>query len=126
MKKTVIYNLVILNFLLIGLKAELTAQPSFALDSTFQPFFDMSPAIDGGYIGSIWENPTNGNLHLAGDFKLWLGNDPHYSIVSTRRDGSRNYDFNGFIIRGMSFFFPINDSVFISGSGGGGVISLWT
>ena len=120
MKKSLIVIFILINFQFIGTKAELSAQPSFAMDTTFQPFFDVTGRFGFGEITEIWENPQNGGLHIAGSFRLFLGNDPFYSILSTNRDGSRNFNFQGFTLSGMSFFYPINDSVFISGYGGGG------
>lgn len=120
MKKAVIYNLVILNFFVVGFKVELSAQPSFSIDTTFQPFFNITQGFGKGVVSEIWENPTTGSIHISGGFRLFLGNDPFYSILSTNRNGSRNFSFQGVGASGMSFFYPINDTVFISGSGTGG------
>ena len=120
MKKSLIVIFILINFQFIGTKAELSAQPSFSLDTTFQPFFDVTGRFGSGYITEIWENPQNGGLHIAGSFRLFLGNDPYYSLLSTYRDGSRNYSFIGYGRSGMTAFEKINDSVFISGYGGGG------
>ena len=125
MKKGLIVIFILFNFQFIGKKAELYAQPSFSVDTTFQPFFDVTDRFGFGDITRIWENPFNGGLHLAGDFRLFLGNDPFYSLLSTHRDGSRNFNFIGYTRSGMSFFYPINDTVFISGNGGGGTTSPW-
>lgn len=119
MKKGLIVIFILFNFQFIGKKAELHAQPSFSLDTTFQPFFDVTDLVVGGPISNLWENPLNGKLHIAGGFRLFLGNDPFYSLLSTHRDGSRNFNFQGFTLDGMPFFYPINDTVFISNSGGG-------
>jgi hypothetical protein len=118
MRKAIVYLFIVFIFLAIGKKAELHAQPSFSVDTTFQPFFNITQGSGKGVITDIWENPMNGGLHLAGDFRPFLGNDPFYSILSTYRDGSRNFNFQGFNVTNMTFFYPINDSVFISGSGG--------
>ena len=126
MRKSIIVLIILLNIQIFGKKTELLAQPSFSMDTTFQPFFDLRPPIGGGPTYDLWENPSNGNLHIAGDFRYFIGNDPYYSILSTHRDGSRNFDYIGYGRPGMTFFYPINDSVFISGSGGGVTMFPWT
>ena len=95
MKKSLIVIFILINFQFIGTKAELSAQPSFAMDTTFQPFFDVT-----GRFG--------------------------FGEISTYRDGSRNYSFIGYGRSGMTAFEKINDSVFISGYGGGETTSQWT
>lgn len=119
MKKGLIFIL-LLNSYLFWMKAVLIAQPSFSIDTTFQPFFNITQGTGAGDITEVWENPATGGIHIAGGFRLFLGNDPFYSLLSTNRDGSRNFSFQGFNVNGMSFFYPINDTVFISGWGGGG------
>ena len=119
MRKSIIVLIILLNIQIFGKKTELLAQSSFSMDTTFQPFFDLRQPISGGSTSDLWENPTNGNLHIVGDFRYFIGNDPYYSILTTHRDGSRNFNYIGFNVDGMTFFYPINDSVFISGSGGG-------
>ena len=118
--------IILIIFQQIGKKAELFSQPSFSIDSTFQLFIDLNDIQSGGPVGDLWENPTNGNLHIAGNFRLFIGNNPYYSIISSHRDGSRNFNYQGFNVDGMTFFYPINDTVFISGSGGGAFTSPWT
>lgn len=113
MKKGLIVIFILFNFQFIGKKAELCAQPSFSLDTTFQPFFNITQGIGKGYIGNVWENPLNGGLHVAGGFRKFLGNDPFYSLMSIHRDGSRNYNFIGSSASNMTFFFPLT-TVFLS------------
>ncbi|NBG65267.1 T9SS type A sorting domain-containing protein [Acidiluteibacter ferrifornacis] len=118
MKKGLTVIFILFNFQFIGTKAELCAQPSFAMDTTFQPFFNFNQGHGKGYVSMIWENPVTGTLHVAGSFRKFLGNDPFYSLMSMHRDGSRNFGFQGFNVQNHSFFYPINDSVFISSSSG--------
>ena len=120
MRKSIIVLIILLNIQIFGKKTELLAQPSFSMDTTFQPFFDLRPQPRGGPTYDLWENPTNGNLHIAGNFRYFIGNDPYYSILTTHRDGSRNFNYIGFGGSGYTFIYPFNDSVLILGTGGGG------
>ena len=120
MRKSIIVLIILLNIQIFGKKTELLAQPSFSMDTTFQPFFDLRPQPRGGPTYDLWENPSNGNLHIAGDFRYFIGNDPYYSILSTHRDGSRNFNYLGFGGSGYTFIYPFNDSVLILGTGWGG------
>ncbi len=104
-------------FLVIGLGSY--AQ-SFLLDSTFQPFFDITKQR-GALISDMHESKS-GKLYITGDFSLQLPPqiNSFNGIISIFSDGRRNFSFNN--IGGGGIIVPISDSVFVNGNNAYGLI----
>lgn len=122
MRRLMIFILMLFGF---GLRAQI--QP-FSIDSSFQSHFDFRNTYSewinnrlvrqsGGTIKDIWEDKSNGQIYLVGDFDYTVDTNHYFGHISLESDGSHFEDFIATF--GSAFvFFPINDSVFFSGLDG--------
>tara|TARA_R110002049_G_scaffold254642_1_gene430116 strand:+ start:1755 stop:3248 length:1494 start_codon:yes stop_codon:yes gene_type:complete len=93
---------------------------SFVLDTTFQPFFDITKQR-GALISDMYESKS-GKLYITGEFTLQLPPqlNSFNGIISIFTDGRRNFSFNN--IGGGGIIMPISDSVFVNGNNAYGLI----
>ncbi len=114
-------------FLVIGMGSY--AQ-SFLLDSTFQPFFDITKQRRA-MIDDMIELPS-GNTIITGTFQINISNRSFTGSVSLKSYGSNNFNFVG-STGGNGLIRLISDSVYVIGynsyvqrdTNGIGVNSLW-
>lgn len=107
--------LVIIFLFIFGMKAELMAQPSYSIDSSFIPFLDfrLDYINTGGPVSDLWENPANGNVYLTGFFNQTHNGKVYFGNVCYTPDGSLCPDYNGYFGRDLQRIFPINDTTLV-------------
>ncbi len=83
--------IIILLLLSIGLRTELFAQ-SFSIDSTFQCQVDLLQGafIYKGTVSDLYEDTSNGNIYVVGDFQTNYQQQPYYDHIGLKIDGSYN------------------------------------
>ncbi len=108
-------------FLVIGMGSY--AQ-SFLLDSTFQPFFDITKQR-GAVMNSIFENEITSSIYLVGTFKSYFNQIPYEGVVSYKRSGSLNFNFSSNIggTSTRTYIHSISDTYFYTSSVGIGNIT---
>ncbi len=114
MKNYISYFIIII-VIHLGMKVELSAQPSFSIDSSFTPFLDFTvhTSFGGGVIGDLWENSKNGNIYLTGSFNRSFNGVGFRGNVCYTATGSLCYNYKGEFGTDLARIFPINDSILV-------------
>lgn len=103
--------ILILLFLQFGLNAQTV---KIVVDSTFQTFFDLNEPINGGYISDIWEDKTNGDIYIIGDFLYNYQGHLYTNALSFHRNGDLNSAFKASNSTPSTRITSINDSTIVA------------
>jgi hypothetical protein len=107
--------LIITLFISFGMKVELTAQPSFSIDSSFTPLLDFTQSYlsTGGRVFDLWEDPKNGNIYVVGDFNQQHNGKFFKGNVCYTPSGSLCPNYEGVVGTDLKQIYPINDTSLI-------------
>ncbi len=97
---------------------------SFVLDTTFQPFFDITKQR-GALISDMHESKS-GKLYITGEFTLQLPPQGtfHENFISTTLNGYRNPSFTG-TFGGRGIVRPLGDSILLNGNNFFGLVDTF-
>ncbi len=92
---------------------------AFAIDPTFQPFFDIRTGPGKGDTYSLIEDYPSGKIYLVGSFRFIVGpGRSHGGLTSTLRDGSLTPGYNSFGINANNSIIKISDTSHLVASQG--------